>query len=127
MSERQSERVELFQSALTYEDERFAGFDAAVLMEVVEHIDLSRLEALERVVFGAAKPGAVLVTTPNREYNVRYEGLPGMRHPDHRFEWSRQEFADWSSRVASTYGYAVAAGHGSRDGPDRPGRRFGQR
>jgi 3' terminal RNA ribose 2'-O-methyltransferase Hen1 len=107
MSERQAERVELFQSALTYEDERFAGFDAAVLMEVVEHVDPSRLEALEHVVFGAAKPGAVIVTTPNCDYNVLYEGLVGMRHPDHRFEWTREEFTEWSDRVAATYGYSV--------------------
>ena len=107
MSERQAERVELFQSALTYEDDRFGGFDAAVLMEVVEHVDPSRLEALERVVLGAAKPGAVVVTTPNAEYNVLYEGLVGMRHPDHRFEWTRAEFAAWCDRVAATYGYEV--------------------
>ncbi|NYG57837.1 3' terminal RNA ribose 2'-O-methyltransferase Hen1 [Nocardioides daedukensis] len=107
MSERQAERVQLFQGALTYEDERYAGFDAAVLMEVVEHVDPPRLEALERVVFGATKPGAVIVTTPNGEYNVLYEGLVGMRHPDHRFEWTRAEFAHWSDHVASTYSYAV--------------------
>ena len=107
MSERQSERTELFQSALTYEDDRFAGFDAAVLMEVVEHVDPCRLEALERVVFGAARPGAVLVTTPNSEFNVRYDGLVGLRHPDHRFEWDRAEFAAWSDRVAASYGYTV--------------------
>ena len=81
MSERQAERVELFQGALTYEDERFAGFDAAVLMEVIEHVDPPRLEALERVVFGAAKPGAVIVTTPNCEYNVLYETLVGSAPP----------------------------------------------
>ncbi len=107
MSERQADRVELFQSALTYEDARFAGFDAAVLMEVVEHVDPPRLVALERVVFGAAKPGAVIVTTPNSEYNALYEGLVGMRHPDHRFEWDRATFADWSDGVATTYGYRV--------------------
>ncbi|GMA26033.1 3' terminal RNA ribose 2'-O-methyltransferase Hen1 [Luteimicrobium album] len=107
LSERQSERISLFQAALTYEDARFAGFDAAVLMEVVEHVDPSRLPALERVVFGAARPRAVLVTTPNREYNVRYEGLTGMRHPDHRFEWSRAELQDWAGRVATAHGYTV--------------------
>lgn len=107
MSERQSERIELFQGALTYEDERYAGFDAAVLMEVIEHVDPPRLEALELVVFGAAKPGSVIVTTPNSEYNVRYEGLVGMRHPDHRFEWTREQFGEWSARVAETYGYSV--------------------
>ncbi len=107
MSERQSDRLELFQSALTYEDDRLAGFDAAVLMEVIEHVDPPRLEALERVVFGAARPGAVLVTTPNSEYNVRYDGLVGMRHPDHRFEWDRGQFAAWCDSVASTYGYTA--------------------
>jgi 3' terminal RNA ribose 2'-O-methyltransferase Hen1 len=107
MSERQAERVALFQGALTYEDERYAGFDAAVLMEVVEHVDPPRLEALERVVLGAARPGAVVVTTPNAEFNVRYESLVGMRHPDHRFEWTRAEFAAWAARVGSTYGYDV--------------------
>ena len=116
MSERQSARVELFQGALTYEDPRFAGFDAAVLMEVIEHVDPPRLEALEHVVFGAAKPGAVIVTTPNSEYNVRYEGLAGMRHPDHRFEWDRARFAQWSDRVAAAYGYSVErAGIGAVD------------
>lgn len=107
MSERQAERVELFQSALTYEDERFAGFDAAVLMEVVEHVDPPRLDALERVVFGAARPRAVIVTTPNADYNELYEGLVGRRHPDHRFEWTRAEFAEWTDRVTSRYGYRV--------------------
>jgi 3' terminal RNA ribose 2'-O-methyltransferase Hen1 len=107
MTERQADRVELFQGALTYEDPRYAGFDAAVLMEVVEHVDPSRLPALESVVFGTASPGAVLVTTPNREYNVHYDGLTGMRHPDHRFEWDRDEFATWCARVAATHEYSV--------------------
>jgi 3' terminal RNA ribose 2'-O-methyltransferase Hen1 len=116
MSERQAARVELFQGALTYEDPRLAGFDAAVLMEVIEHVDPSRLEALERVVFGTAKPAAAIVTTPNREYNDLYESLIGLRHPDHRFEWTREEFAAWSDRVGAAYGYRVRRrGIGDRD------------
>jgi 3' terminal RNA ribose 2'-O-methyltransferase Hen1 len=107
MSERQAGRVELFQGALTYEDERYAGFDAAVLMEVIEHVDPSRLNALERVVFGAARPNAVIVTTPNSDYNVLYESLSGMRHPDHRFEWTRAQFAEWCDHVAASYEYRV--------------------
>ena len=107
MSERQAERIELFQGALTYEDARYAGYDAAVLMEVIEHVDPPRLTALERVVFGAARPGAVVVTTPNSEYNALYAGLVGMRHHDHRFEWTRAELRDWADRVGSAYGYDV--------------------
>lgn len=107
---RAGDRVrDVFQGALTYADDRFGGYEAAVLMEVVEHIDPPRLGAVERVVFAHAKPRVVVVTTPNAEHNVRYEGLaPGaMRHPDHRFEWTRAEFRAWAGRVAGAHGYRV--------------------
>jgi 3' terminal RNA ribose 2'-O-methyltransferase Hen1 len=107
MPDARRSRLELFQGSLTYTDARFAGYDAAVLMEVVEHVDPPRLPALEQVVFGTARPGTVIVTTPNRDYNVRYEFLDGHRHPDHRFEWTRAEFAAWSAEVAAAYGYRV--------------------
>ncbi|MEQ4719773.1 3' terminal RNA ribose 2'-O-methyltransferase Hen1 [Nonomuraea sp. B19D2] len=100
-------RLTLFQGALTYTDKRLSGYDAAVLMEVIEHVDPPRLAALEHVVFGHARPQHVLVTTPNIEHNVRYEFLTGLRHPDHRFEWTRAEFAAWATRVAGEYGYHV--------------------
>jgi SAM-dependent methyltransferase len=101
-------RLTLFQGALTYTDKRLSGYDAAVLMEVVEHVDPSRLAALERVVLGRARPRHVLVTTPNVEYNPRYEFLTGLRHPDHRFEWTRAEFTAWAGDAAARYGYRVA-------------------
>ncbi|SUA78180.1 bifunctional 3-demethylubiquinone-9 3-methyltransferase/ 2-octaprenyl-6-hydroxy phenol methylase [Nocardia otitidiscaviarum] len=109
LPEWQARRVSLRQGALTYTDASLRGYDAAVLMEVIEHVDASRLRALEHAVFGSAAPAAVLVTTPNGEYNSLYEGLPAgkFRHADHRFEWSRSEFAAWARGVAETYGYAV--------------------
>jgi 3' terminal RNA ribose 2'-O-methyltransferase Hen1 len=109
MSEQQRARIQLFQSSLTYRDDRLAGLDAAVLMEVIEHIDPPRLDALERVVFGHAAPGTVIVTTPNVEYNVRFETLPpgAPRHRDHRFEWTRAQFRAWAERVAAATGYDV--------------------
>ncbi|MEV6213964.1 3' terminal RNA ribose 2'-O-methyltransferase Hen1 [Nocardia sp. NPDC051833] len=107
MSDRQRARISVLQSALTYHDDRLRGFDAAVLMEVIEHVDEARLPALERAVFGHAAPGAVIVTTPNVEYNARYETLDGHRHDDHRFEWTRAEFAAWTARVAATFGYTA--------------------
>ncbi|MEU6779680.1 3' terminal RNA ribose 2'-O-methyltransferase Hen1 [Nonomuraea angiospora] len=108
MADSKRARLTLFQGALTYTDKRLSGYDAAVLMEVIEHVDPPRLTALERVVFGRARPQHVLVTTPNVEHNVRYEFLTGLRHPDHRFEWTRAEFAAWATRVAGEYGYQVA-------------------
>jgi 3' terminal RNA ribose 2'-O-methyltransferase Hen1 len=109
MPERQRARLTLLQGALTYTDSRLGGYDAAVLMEVIEHLDLDRLPALEHAVFAAAGPDTVIVTTPNVEHNVRYEHLPAgtMRHRDHRFEWTREQFADWARRVADRHGYDV--------------------
>ncbi|MGC4886103.1 3' terminal RNA ribose 2'-O-methyltransferase Hen1 [Micromonospora sp. DT227] len=121
LPERQRDRIHLRQSALTYRDDRLRGYDAAVLMEVVEHLDPPRLPALEDAVFGHARPGTVVVTTPNVEYNVRYEGLgPGrFRHADHRFEWTRAEFAAWVARVAAAHGYtATLGGVGDDDDPE---------
>ncbi|MFI5837034.1 3' terminal RNA ribose 2'-O-methyltransferase Hen1 [Micromonospora sp. NPDC051300] len=118
LPERQRERIHLRQSALTYRDDRLRGYDAAVLMEVVEHLDPPRLPALQDAVFGHARPGTVVVTTPNVEYNVRYEGLgpDRFRHADHRFEWTRAEFAGWVERVAAAHGYtATITGVGDTD------------
>lgn len=109
MPQRVSQRFTVRQSALTYADPDLVGYDAAVLMEVVEHVDESRLPALERSVFGCAKPNAVIVTTPNAEYNVRFATLPAghFRHRDHRFEWTRAEFRRWAEAVAERHGYSV--------------------
>jgi 3' terminal RNA ribose 2'-O-methyltransferase Hen1 len=105
----QWEKLKLIQGALTYQDKRFYGYDGATLIEVIEHLDLPRLEALERVVFEFAKPKLVIVTTPNIEYNVKFENLATgkLRHKDHRFEWTRQEFQDWANNVAQKFGYQV--------------------
>ncbi|MFE5485454.1 3' terminal RNA ribose 2'-O-methyltransferase Hen1 [Streptomyces sp. NPDC056527] len=119
IGERQAGRVKLIQGSLAYTDKRLNGYDAAVLSEVIEHLDLPRLPALEYAVFGSARPRTVLVTTPNVEYNVRWESLPAghVRHGDHRFEWTREEFRGWAARVAGQYGYEVAF---TPVGPDDP-------
>ena len=109
LPEAQRRRVTLLQSPLTYRDKRLAGYDAAALVEVIEHFDALRLAAAEQNVFGSARPGSVVVTTPNAEFNVRWETLPAgqFRHPDHRFEWTRQEFRSWAAAVADRHGYSV--------------------
>ncbi len=106
----QRARISLVQGSLTYRDERLLGFDAAALVEVIEHLDEGRLWALERAVFAHARPGTLIVTTPNQEYNARFQRLPAgeTRHEDHRFEWTRAQFQAWTKRVAQANGYAVA-------------------
>ena len=109
LADRQRARISLLHGSVTYADPRLSGYDAIVLSEVVEHLDPPRLPALAAAVFGVARPATVLMTTPNVEYNVRWETLPAgeRRHPDHRFEWTRAEFAGWAEAVAGAHGYAV--------------------
>lgn len=109
MTERQAERLSLLLSSLLYQDERLEGLELAILMEVIEHIDPDRLSAVAANVFGSMRPRNVVVTTPNCEYNLRYPALAGggFRHSDHRFEWTRDEFANWAYSVGEVYGYDV--------------------
>lgn len=110
MSPRQRDRIRLLHGSVVYRDDRFAGFDAALLIEVIEHLDPPRLTAMEGVVFGHARPRRVIVTTPNAEYNAKWPTLPAgkFRHNDHRFEWTREEFRAWSVRVGQEKGYTVS-------------------
>jgi 3' terminal RNA ribose 2'-O-methyltransferase Hen1 len=115
---KQAERVKLIHGSLMYRDKRLEGFDAAAVVEVVEHLDPPRLSAFERVLFEFAKPRTVVMTTPNREFNVKWEtlGAGRLRHPDHRFEWTRQEFQDWARTIAGRLHRAVCgSGAGRRE------------
>lgn len=109
LPERQAERINLVHGSLIYRDERLAGFDAAAVVEVIEHLDPPRLAAFERILFEFARPKTVVLTTPNGEYNVRWESLPAgqFRHSDHRFEWTRAEFAAWANRAGERFHYRV--------------------
>ena len=109
LPERQRSRIGLIQGSLMYRDERIGGFDAAAVVEVIEHLDAPRLSAFERVLFEFARPATAIITTPNCEYNPLFETLPAgrFRHRDHRFEWTRAEFEQWGSSMASRFGYQV--------------------
>ena len=124
LGERERERVTLFQGSLVYRDARLAGYDVALLTEVIEHLDPERLRSLVRVVFEHARPRRIVVTTPNAEYNAVWAALPAgkFRHPDHRFEWTRAEFRTWAEGVAERYGYTAAfSGIGDEDPEGRRG------
>jgi 3' terminal RNA ribose 2'-O-methyltransferase Hen1 len=109
LPEMQKKRINLFQGSLTYRDKRFSGYDAATVIEVIEHLDENRLAAFEKVLFKFARPDTVIVSTPNKEYNTHYSNLfeGDMRHKDHRFEWTRDEFKTWAQKVATQYKYNV--------------------
>ncbi|MEI6323535.1 MAG: 3' terminal RNA ribose 2'-O-methyltransferase Hen1 [bacterium] len=109
MPEMKRKRLQLIHGSLSYRDARLVGFDAAAVVEVIEHLDPPRLHAFERVLFEFAKPKTIVITTPNAEYNVKFENLPAgkFRHKDHRFEWTREQFQSWAGGVAERFGYSV--------------------
>jgi len=114
-----AQRVELVEASFAVPDARFAGFDAAALVETIEHIDAHRLSAVERAVFGSFRPATVVITTPNSEYNPIHGAPAGsFRHPDHRFEWPRAKFRDWARGVAGRNGYRAAFGDIGEPDPD---------
>ena len=118
LSPRARDRVELLHGSITYSDHRLRDFDAAAVVEVIEHLDPPRLGAFELSLFGTARPAVVVLTTPNAEYNALFDSLPAgaFRHADHRFEWTRAEFTGWAAAVASRHGYQVSlSGVGSED------------
>ncbi len=121
-SDAERERLTLLHGSVVYRDDRLSGYDAMVLMEVIEHVDPSRLEALEDAVFAGAHPASVIVTTPNAEYNARYPALAAgaFRHDDHRFEWTRDEFRAWADGVAGRHGYTVEYRDVGRADPEAP-------
>jgi hypothetical protein len=100
-------RLDIFQGSVLYRDKRFQNFDIVSMIEVIEHLDLERLPAMEHVLFEQAKPRYIIITTPDASYNENFSFIqPGaMRHPDHRFEWNRTQFQTWATSVARTYGY----------------------
>lgn len=125
---KQKERLRLMQGSLMYRDKRLAGFDAAAVVEVIEHLDEPRLAAFERVLFEFARPATVVLTTPNSEYNVKFETLPAgqFRHGDHRFEWTREQFRRWASGIAQRFGYtAEIKPVGEEDPQDGPPTQMG--
>lgn len=102
-------KVSLLHGSMTEPDVDLKGYDAALLVETIEHLDPARLSVLERAVFRNIVPATVVITTPNSEFNALL-GVPGhrFRHPGHRFEWDREKFRSWGDGAARRNGYDVA-------------------
>ncbi|MDE7213048.1 MAG: 3' terminal RNA ribose 2'-O-methyltransferase Hen1 [Anaeroplasmataceae bacterium] len=107
MPEYKKNKLTLMQASLTYADKRFEGYDCACIVEVIEHIEESRIPAFERAIFEFASPRIVILTTPNKEYNATYESMDSdaLRHGDHRFEWTREQFRKWTEHICGKFGY----------------------
>lgn len=106
---KQRQRINLVHGSLLDCDPRLIGFDAAAVVEVIEHLDPAALAAFEHMLFEFAQPETIVITTPNAEYNVKWVAPSAgrFRHEDHCFEWSRAEFERWAKQIAGQFGYTV--------------------
>lgn len=113
-------RIRLMQGSVTFRDNLMKGYQAAVSIEVIEHLDPERLDSFADVLFAGVRPQTAIITTPNVEYNVKFPNLkPGhFRHSDHRFEWTRAEFQTWCNTQATNYGYTVNYGSVGDEDPE---------
>lgn len=105
----QMPKISFIHGSLVYKDSRLKGLDAILLLEVIEHIDAAKLPIIEYNIFEFLSPGYVFVSTPNQEYNSLFPSIEknALRHRDHRFEWTRNEFKQWSDAIAVKYSYEV--------------------
>jgi small RNA 2'-O-methyltransferase len=102
------ERFTLRHGSMTRIADDLAGFDAAVMVETLEHLEPGELGALEHALFARLRPALVIITTPNREFNTLHGlGIDERRHPDHRFEWDRQRFEHWCTGIGRRHGFDV--------------------
>lgn len=80
-----------------------------IMTETIEHIQPIDLSRAEHTIFNKMAPQKLVMTTPNADFNKVYGLATGQyRDPDHKFEWSRQKFKQWSQGVAIRNDYQVS-------------------
>jgi len=94
---------------ITKNDPLFQNLDAITCIELIEHLPAEQLKCFPATVFGFFKPRIVIISTPNREFNVLFPTLKDgrFRHWDHKFEWTRDQFQPWCHDICKSYGYTV--------------------
>ncbi len=104
-------RVKLIRGSYAERNPALIGYEAAAMVETIEHVRPEQLSKVELAVFGDYRPGCLFMTTPNREYNPLFDLAPGeFREEDHKFEWDRVKFQRWARGVADRNGYDVRFG-----------------
>ena len=105
------QRVQLIHGSWTEPHQSCHGYQAAALVETIEHLDPRDLSRMENTIFRDYQLQTIVLTTPNGDYNPLLGlGPNDKRDPDHRFEWSRLKFRKWCRGVAKRHGYAVRFG-----------------
>lgn len=109
----------LINGSYTEPQRSLCDYDAAAMVETIEHIKPGLLSSVERVVFGQMRPRTIFLTTPNREYNPLFGLHPDeFREADHKFEWDRARFGQWAQGLARRNGYRVTLGGIGEEDPD---------
>lgn len=87
-------------------DSRLSGLDCISCIELIEHLPIDDVEPFLDNLFGRLRPKYAIISTPNKDFNKLFDFKEGqMRHWDHKFEWTREEFVQKCSYVKDKYPY----------------------
>ncbi|KYM82563.1 UPF0486 protein C1orf59 like protein [Atta colombica] len=110
--------IDICEGSVTDNDVKLKNANAVICIELIEHLYPDTLIDLPFNIFGYIKPEVAIITTPNVEYNIVFPHLSGYRHPDHKFEWTREQFQDWAQNIVVRYPYYRVTFHGICNGPE---------
>lgn len=114
-----TDRVRLIHGSWTENHRECNGYQAAALVETIEHLDPRELSRMEQTVFAGYDLDTIVLTTPNGEYNEVLGLPPGtFRDPDHHFEWPRARFRKWCRGIAARHGYQLRFSQIGDEDPD---------
>lgn len=116
--------ITLYEGSITVLDSRVYGFDIGTCLEVIEHMEEDQACLFGDMVLSSFCPKILIVSTPNYEYNVILQKHDiskqeddgddnsqlqscKFRNHDHKFEWTREQFQNWATNLASKHDYSV--------------------
>lgn len=111
LDDRLRQRVHVQVAGVAEAESLWSDHDAVSAIEVIEHLDEATLDDFAELVFARLRPAFAVLSTPNAEFNVLFPTVPGtsrLRHPEHRFEWTREQMRRWLRDTARASGYRVA-------------------
>lgn len=84
------------------------GPAVVLLMEVIEHSSVEESQELLGQLAVHPLVHRILITTPNKNFNVHFHLGDEMRHDDHKFEFTPSEFRDFILAIFPAHGWRAS-------------------
>ncbi|XP_076258447.1 hen1 methyltransferase isoform X2 [Rhynchophorus ferrugineus] len=95
--------VTVFKGSVSDPDYRLHKTDVVTAIELIEHLYPDTLDAFCYNIFSYIQAKLIIITTPNADFNVVFKKVNMFRHPDHKFEWTRNQFKDWCQNITERF------------------------